>query len=69
MALFAVGKLFRYLLVAGGWTWFLSTIWPWMKVTFGWSGKDSSQPKTVLKFCRKPRSRRGMVAMLELRVA
>jgi membrane protein YqaA with SNARE-associated domain len=36
MALFAVGKLFRYLLVAGGWTWFLSTIWPWMKVTFGW---------------------------------
>ena len=36
MALFAVGKLFRYLLVAGGWTWFLSTVWPWAQVTFGW---------------------------------
>ncbi len=36
MVLFAIGKLFRYLLVAGGWTWFLSTIWPWAKATFGW---------------------------------
>jgi membrane protein YqaA with SNARE-associated domain len=36
MLLFAIGKLFRYLLVAGGWTWFLSTIWPWAKATFGW---------------------------------
>lgn len=35
MALFAVGKLFRYLLVAGGATWFMANIWPWFKTTLG----------------------------------
>jgi len=35
MALFAVGKLFRYVLVAGGATWFFESIWPWIKTTFG----------------------------------
>ncbi|MEO8010290.1 MAG: YqaA family protein [Dokdonella sp.] len=34
MLLFAIGKLFRYLLVAGGATWFLATVWPWMQQNF-----------------------------------
>jgi membrane protein YqaA with SNARE-associated domain len=35
MALFAVGKLFRYVLVAGGAAWFFESILPWARTTFG----------------------------------
>jgi membrane protein YqaA with SNARE-associated domain len=35
MALFAVGKLFRYVLVAGGASWFMATIWPTLSKMLG----------------------------------